>query len=53
MVQQLTVERHDLDGFEGLQGAVKGTHFDILQIERGKLSGFVSHLGIGSFTLSV
>ena len=53
MVQQLTVERHDLDSFEGLQGAVKGTHFDILQIERGKLSGFVSHLGIGAFTLSV
>jgi AraC-like DNA-binding protein len=53
MVQELTVERHDLDGFEGLQGAVKGTHFDILQIERGKLSGFVSHLGIGGFTLSV
>ncbi|MGB6433860.1 MAG: helix-turn-helix transcriptional regulator [Bradyrhizobium sp.] len=53
MAQQLTVERHDLDGFEGLQEAVKGTHFDILQIEPGKLSGFISHLGIGSFTLSV
>src|SRR6201996_677384 len=53
MAQQLTVERHALDGFEGLQEAVRGTHFDILQIERGKLSGFISHLGIGSFTLSV
>lgn len=53
MVQHLTVERRDLDGFDGLQQAVKGTHFDIVQLGRGKLSGFVSHLGIGSFTLSV
>jgi AraC-like DNA-binding protein len=53
MAQQLTVERRDLDGFEGLQDAVKGTHFDIVQIERGRLSGRISHLGIGGFTLSV
>ena len=52
MVQYLTVERRDLNGFEGLQEAVKGTYFDIVQLGRGRLDGFVSHLGIGDFTLS-
>ena len=53
MVQYLTVERHDLDGFDGLQQAVKGTHFDIVQLGRGKLHGHVSYLGIDDFTLSL
>ncbi len=53
VAQHLRVERRDLDGFEGLQQAVKGTHFDILQLGRGKLGGCISHLGIGDFTLSV
>jgi len=53
MVQYLTVERRDLDGFEGLQQAVQGTHFDIVQLGRGKLHGHVSYLGIDEFTLSV
>ena len=53
MVQYLTVERRDLDGFDGLQQAVKGTHFDIVQLGRGKLNGSISHLGIGDLTLSV
>ena len=34
MADHLTVEGRDLDGFEGLQEAVKGTHFDILQLGR-------------------
>ena len=53
MVQHLTVERRDLDGFEGMQEAVKDTHFDILQIGRGKLHGRISHINIDDFTLSL
>ena len=53
MVQYLTVERRDLDGFDGLQQAVKGTHFDIVQLGRGKLHGRISYLGIGDLTLSL
>ncbi len=52
MARNLTVERHDLDGFDGLQEAVKGTHFDVAQLGRGKLSGRISHLNIDDFTLS-
>src|SRR5690349_514792 len=53
MSQQLTVASLDLDGFEGLQEAVKGTHFDVVQLGRGKLRGNVSHVGIGDFAFSV
>lgn len=53
MAQHLTVERRDLDGFEGLQQAVKGTHFDIVQLGRGKLRGHISYFGINDVTLSV
>jgi AraC-like DNA-binding protein len=53
MVQHLTVERRDLDGFEGLQQAVKGTHFDIVQLGRGKLNGRIAYLGIDDLTLSL
>jgi AraC-like DNA-binding protein len=53
MSQNLTVERRDLDGFEGLREAVKGTHFDVVQVGRGKLSGNLSHVGIGDFAFSV
>ena len=53
MVQHLTVERRDLDGFEGLQEAVQGTHFDIVQLGRGKLHGRIAYLGIDDLTLSL
>jgi AraC family ethanolamine operon transcriptional activator len=53
MVRHLTVERRDLDGFEGLQQAVEGTHFDIVQLGRGKLHGRIAYLGIGDLTLSL
>lgn len=53
MLQRVTVEKRDLDGFEGLQEAVKGTHFDIVQIGRGKMRGHISHIGIDDFTLSI
>jgi len=53
MVQHLTIETRDLDGFEDLQKAVKGTHFDVVQLGRGKLGGRIAHLGIDNLTLSV
>jgi AraC-like DNA-binding protein len=53
MSQHLTVESLDLDGFEGLQEAVKGSHFDVVQLGRGKLCGSVTHVGIGDFAFSV
>jgi AraC family ethanolamine operon transcriptional activator len=53
MDQQLTVTSLDLDCFEGLQEAVKGTHFDIMQLGCGKLRGRLSHVGIGDFAFSV
>ena len=53
MDQHLTVASLDLDGFEGLQEAVKGSHFDVMQLGRGKLRGHVSHVGIGDFAVSV
>jgi AraC-like DNA-binding protein len=53
MARHLTFERRDLDDFEGMQEAVKDTHFDILQIGRGKLSGAISYIGIDDFTLSL
>ena len=53
MVQYLTVEQRDFDGFDGLQQAVEGTHFDIVQLGRGKLHGRISYLGIDDLTLSL
>jgi methylphosphotriester-DNA--protein-cysteine methyltransferase len=53
MVQHLTIERRNLDGFEGMQEAVKDTHFDVLQIGRGKLRGHISYINIDDFTLSL
>lgn len=50
---QLTVERRELEGFEGMQEAVKDTHLDVLQIGRGKLRGHISYIGIDDFTLSL
>lgn len=53
MAQHLTVETRDLDGFEGLQQAVEGTHFDIVQLGRGRLHGRIAYLGIDDLTLSL
>ncbi|MCP1913670.1 MULTISPECIES: AraC family transcriptional regulator [Bradyrhizobium] len=53
MGQHLTVSTGELDGFEGLYDAVKGSHVDVMQLERGKLRGTLSHVGIGDFSLSI
>ena len=53
MGQFLLVDSHKLDGFEGLQQAVHGSHVDVMQLGRGRLRGTLSHVGIGDFSLSI
>jgi len=53
MNERISVSSHDLNGFEGLQQAVQGSHVDVVQLRRGKLLGKLSHVGIGDFSLSV
>lgn len=53
MDEHLSVSTGELDGFEGLHQAVKGSHVDVMQLERGKLRGNLSHVGIGDFSLSI
>lgn len=53
MGQVLLVDSRKLDGFEGLQQAVHGSHVDVMQLGRGRLRGTLSHVGIGDFSLSI
>ena len=53
MSGRLSVNSLDLDSFEGLHQAVRGSHVDVMQLRRGKLTGKLSHVGIGDFSLSV
>jgi AraC-like DNA-binding protein len=53
MGARLSVSSCDLNDFEGLHQAVQGSHVDVMQLRRGKLSGKLSHIGIGDFSLSV
>lgn len=53
MAQNLLVDSRELDSFEGLYQAVHGTHVDVMQLGRGRLSGTLSHIGIGDFSLSI
>ena len=53
MGQFLLVDSRKLDGFEGLQQAVHGSHVDVMQLGRGRLQGTLSHIGIGDFSLSI
>jgi AraC family ethanolamine operon transcriptional activator len=53
MGQFLLVDSKRLDGFEGLQQAVHGSHVDVMQLGRGRLRGTLSHIGIGEFSLSI
>ncbi|WP_298872334.1 helix-turn-helix domain-containing protein [uncultured Bradyrhizobium sp.] len=53
MGQFLLVDSRNLDGFEGLQQAVHGSHVDVMQLGRGRLRGTLSHVGIGDFSLSI
>jgi AraC family ethanolamine operon transcriptional activator len=49
----LFVGSSELNGFEGLHQAVKGSHVDVMQLGRGRLRGTLSHVGIGDFSLSI
>ncbi|MBR1121129.1 helix-turn-helix domain-containing protein [Bradyrhizobium lablabi] len=53
MGEQLSVSSADLNSFEGLHEAVRGSHVDVMQLRRGRLRGTLSHVGIGDFSLSV
>jgi hypothetical protein len=53
MHNRLSVISCDLNGFEGLQQAVQGSHVDVMQLRRGRLRGRLSHVGIGDFSLSI
>jgi AraC-like DNA-binding protein len=53
MVQRLSVTGCELNSFEGLTNAVKGSHVDVMQLGRGRLRGTLSHIGIGDLSLSI
>jgi AraC family ethanolamine operon transcriptional activator len=49
----LAVNTCNLDSFEGLHDAIRGSHVDVMQLGRGKFRGTLSHVGIGDFSLSI
>ena len=53
MSGSVAVTSLQLDGFEGMHEAVRGTRYDVVQLGRGKLGGSVRHIGVGEFSLSV
>jgi AraC family ethanolamine operon transcriptional activator len=42
-----------VNDFEGFREAVHGSHVDVVQLERGKLRGSLTHVEIGNFSLSI
>ena len=53
MMSELSVTTARVNDFEGFREAVHGSHVDVMQLERGKLRGSLTHVGIGNFSLSV
>lgn len=53
MSSEFSVTTARVDGFEGFREAVQGSHVDVMQLERGKLQGSLTHVGIGEFSLSI
>jgi AraC-like DNA-binding protein len=49
----LTVITSRVDGFEGFRDAVYGSHVDVMQLQRGRFRGLLTHIGVGDFSLSV
>jgi AraC family ethanolamine operon transcriptional activator len=49
----LTVITSRVDGFEGFRDAVHGSHVDVMQLQRGRFTGLLTHIGVGDFSLSV
>lgn len=53
MMSELSVTTTRVNDFEGFREAVHGSHVDVMQLERGRLHGSLTHVGIGNFSLSV
>jgi AraC-like DNA-binding protein len=53
MNRPILVNTCSLDSFEGMHQAIQGSHVEVMQLGRGKLSGSLSHVGIGDFSLSI
>lgn len=53
MSESIAITRSAVDGFEGFQQAVHGSHVDVMQLQRGRLRGMLTHVGIGDFSLSI
>lgn len=52
-MSELSVTTARVNDFEGFREAVHGSHVDVMQLERGRLRGSLTHIGIGNFSLSV
>lgn len=52
-MSELSVTTARVNDFEGFREAVHGSHVDVMQLERGKLRGSLTHVGIGNFSLSI
>jgi AraC-like DNA-binding protein len=48
-----SVDTRDIEGFEELSDAVQGAQIDVLQLERGRLRGHLTHMLVGGMPLSV
>lgn len=53
MSESVEVTRARVDSFEGFHEAVHGSHVDVMQLQRGKFRGMLTHVGIGNFSLSI
>ena len=53
MNRRLAISTCNLDSFEGLHDAIRGSHVEVMQLGRGKFCGSLSHVGIGDFSLSI
>jgi AraC family ethanolamine operon transcriptional activator len=49
----VAIRRIPVDSVEALRHAVQGADFDIVQLARGNLTGSLTHLSVGSFSMSV
>src|SRR5665213_1476658 len=48
-----SVDTRRIDGFEELSGAVQGAHIEVLQLQPGRLRGYLTHMSIGGMPFSV
>jgi AraC-like DNA-binding protein len=48
-----SVETRSIDSFEELSDAVQGAQIDVLQLQRGRLRGYLTHMSVGGMPLSV